>query len=317
MGANVEGRITQIAVQAGDRVVTGQVLAKIHSHEIMDSRAKLAQARIAVQQAESDLRLATSQSERAERLYAARAMSQADLDRARTATLDATSRRSGAEVELERATAFQEHLVGSGPLPAGYDEHEVLIRSPIDGVVISRAGQEGMVVTIGAPLVVVSRTSALVLLLHVPEQMMGIARVGSAVRFTVAGQAGRTFAATVARVSPAVDTLTRTIEIQASVSDPTGELKAEQFVTADLMGSAGSVALAVPAGAVQAFEGDTVVIVADRRGEGLRLEAVRVKVGRRTADWAELLQGADTSLTVVTTGAAVAKAEILKRRSAN
>jgi membrane fusion protein, heavy metal efflux system len=41
---------------------------------------------------------------------------------------------------------------------------------------------------------------------------------------------------------------------------------------------------------------------------------VRVQVGRRTHTLAEIVAGIDTGRTVVVGGAAVAKAEILKRR---
>ena len=42
---------------------------------------------------------------------------------------------------------------------------------------------------------------------------------------------------------------------------------------------------------VQALEGDTVVIVADQRGEGLHIQAVRVRTGRRAGDRTEILSG--------------------------
>jgi hypothetical protein len=70
----------------------------------------------------------------------------------------------------------------------------------------------------------------------------------------------------------------------------------------------------VPSGAVQSFEGDTVVIAAAPRGEGMQLQAIRVRVGRRTGTLAEILSGVDTGTVVIVGGASVAKAEILKRR---
>jgi multidrug efflux pump subunit AcrA (membrane-fusion protein) len=70
----------------------------------------------------------------------------------------------------------------------------------------------------------------------------------------------------------------------------------------------------VPAAAVQSLDGDTVVVVARPRGGGLALEGVRVRVGRRTAERAEILAGLAPGTPVVTAGAAVAKAELLRRR---
>lgn len=314
LGAIAEGRITRVHVLPGDMVRRGQVLVRIHSHEMMDARAKLAQARILRQQAEADLALATSQADRAERLHAARALALADLERARTMRLDAQARRDAAQAELDRARGMEEHLLGDGPLPPDYDEHDVLIRSPIDGVVVTRDAQEGVVATVGMPLVTVSRTSELWMQVHVPETAAAVARVGTQIRFTVTALGDRTFNARVVRVAPAVDTLTRTIELQAVVTSRDAALKPELFATAELGGAPGAPTWVVPASAIQALEGDTVVIAADRRGEGLKLEAVRVRTGRRTGEWVELLSGVDTTRAVVTGGAAIAKAEILKRR---
>ncbi len=314
LGAIAEGRVTRVQVLAGDYVREGDVLVRIHSHEMMDARARLAQARIARQQADADVRLAQSQADRAERLHTARALALADLERARTHLLDVQSRRDVAQAELERALAYEEHLQGDGPLPKDYDEHEVLVRSPIDGVVVSREAQEGVVVTVGAPLLTVSRTRDLWLLAQVPEQAAEAARVGSELSFTVASVPGRVFTASVLRVAPIVDSITRTIELQAAVRGQDPALRAEQYATAELLTAAGPPVLVVPTAALQTVDGDTVVITADRRGEGLKLETVRVRVGRRTASFAELLAGADTTRPVVVSGAAIAKAEILKRR---
>jgi membrane fusion protein, heavy metal efflux system len=314
LGSIAEGRVTRVHVLPGDVVQAGQVLVRIHSHEMMDARAKLAQARIQRQQADADLQLAVSQAARAERLHAARALALADLERARTTKLDAESRRDAAQAELDRALGMEEHLVGRGPLPADYDEHEVLIRAPINGVVVSRDAQEGVVVTVGAALVTVSRTTELWMQAHVPEGAAAAARVGAMIRFEVSGVPGRRFDARIERVAPTVDTLTRTVEVQAVVLTRDPALRAEQFATAEIGGAPGAMTWVVPAGAVQALDGDTVVIAADRRGEGLKLEAVRVSVGRRSGEWVELRAGADTTRPVVVGGAAIAKAEILKRR---
>jgi multidrug efflux pump subunit AcrA (membrane-fusion protein) len=86
------------------------------------------------------------------------------------------------------------------------------------------------------------------------------------------------------------------------------------YATAELLGQASGSTLSVPAAAVQAFDGDTVVIAARERADGLALEAVHVRVGRRTAERAEILDGLAVGTPVITTGASVAKAELLRRR---
>ncbi|MDF1503763.1 efflux RND transporter periplasmic adaptor subunit [Roseisolibacter sp. H3M3-2] len=235
----------------------------------------------------------------------------------RSARVRAEASRDAGRAALERARSYVGHLVGEGRAPAGADDHDVLVRSPIDGVVVGRDAAPGTVVLVGAPLVTVSRLGTLVLRIPVPERALAAATVGAPVRFEVPAWPGRAFDARVTRVSPTVDSLSRTVEVLASVDARGAALRAEMYASAELQGGGGARVLAVPAEVVQAMEGDTVVVAARRagaRGAALALEAVRVRVGRRTSAQAEILGGLAAGTPVVVRGAAVAKAELLKRR---
>jgi membrane fusion protein, heavy metal efflux system len=314
LGAIAEGRITRVLVRVGDRVRAGQVVVLVHSHEIITARAGVATATAALERAQSEARVAIARAERADRLHAAKALSLADLERARADRVDAEAMRATAAPQLDEAHGLYEHLVGDGPLPAGVDPHEVVIRSPIAGVVVSRDAQPGQVVLPGAPLVTVSRLSSLLLELSLPEEAMATVALGETVRFSTGGEPGRTFSAKVVRIAPTVDSVTRTIAVQAQVVDPGSTLRAEQFVRAEVIGRAGTRALSVPAEAIQALEGDTVVIAAESRDGQLLLRAKRVRVGRRTVERVEVLGGLQRGERVIARGAAIAKAEILKQR---
>jgi len=314
IGSIVEGRIVKVFVMPGDRVQKGQILVAIHSHEMMDARAALSRARADLTRAESDLRVAQSAADRGERLYGLKAIALAELEKLRGLLTDAQATKESAAAELVRAEEFLEHLLGDGPEQPGMDAHWVLVRAPLDGLVTSREVQPGNVVLVGAPLVTVSRTSALTLVMQVPDAASAAARVGAPVSFTVSAAPAERFDATVTRVFPTVDTLTRTIEVHAAVRDTRGILKPEMFANAELSGAAGKVVPVIPSAAVQAFDGDTVVVVSEPRGDGMHLAAVRVRIGRRTATTAEILSGVDTGKVVIVGGASVAKAEILKRR---
>lgn len=314
LGAIAEGRVIRVEVMPGDHVRAGQVLVAMHSHEMTNARAQLAQARAGEVGAAAALTAAQSAFGRSERLYAAKAGSMADLEQARAALADAQAMHTGAVAELERARALVEHLVGTGPEAEAAEGHEVLIRAPMDGVVVSRPAQAGEVALVGAPLVTVSRLSRLTLLVNVPESGLAAARPGARVRFTVAAYPDRTFEARVVRVAPAVDTLTRTVEVQATVDDTEGALRAEMFADAEILGLPGDSVVVVPSAAVQLLDERPVVIATAQRGEGMLLEAVPVRVGRRTRDLAEIVAGLEPGRSLVVGGAAVAKAEIIRRR---
>ncbi len=316
LGAIVEGRVMRVLVQPGERVRAGQVLVTLHSHEMLDALAANAAARATLIRAESDARLAESGAARAERLYAGKALSLVDLERARAALVDAEALRLAAAAEAERAEEMLRHLTGDGPAPEGVSPHEVLVRSPLDGTVVSREAQPGQVVVVGAQLLTVSGTSRLQLILHLPEAALGAAAPGAEVRFSVQAYTGREWSAAVTRVAPTIDPTTRTVEVLAQVNDPAGELRPEMFATASVRGPGTSAVLTVPAAAVQTLDGDTVLVVAEQRGEGVHVQTVPVRIGRRTAEVAEVLSGVEEGTTVVVEGAAIARAEIMRRREA-
>ena len=314
IGSITEGRITHVTVRVGDRVAAGQALVMVHSHEIMDARSALrsSTARVSATQAERDLALTAA--ERAQRLFDNKAMSRADLERAQVARRVAESNHEQAVAERDRAEALVEHLAGTGPLPAGADEHDVIIRTPIGGVVTGREAQPGTVVLPGTPLLTVGNPDRLQLEMHVPEPQATGLDVGATVRYALTDHPDRFFDATVIRVAPTVDTLTRTVQLIAQLKGkPAG--RAETFVQANISGKGTTVALVVPAAAVQALEGDTVVFVTEPRGEGMQVKATPVRVGRRSVEKVEVLAGLDAGNAIVVRGAAIAKAELLKRRS--
>jgi cobalt-zinc-cadmium efflux system membrane fusion protein len=314
LGAIAEGRITRVLVSVGDRVQKGDVLVAIHSHEMVAARSDLSKAQSARSAAETSLALATSNADRAERLYALKALSLADLEQARAARQKAMAARAEAAADLARTMATHEHLAGPGRTPSGGDEHEALIRSPMNGVVVAREAQPGSVVLVGAPLVTVGDPAALLVVMQLPERAIGAARIGSSVRFSVSAYPADRMDARVIRVAPTIDSLTRTVEVQARVLGDATRLRAEMYATAELLGPPGSPALSVPAAALQAMDGDTVVIIAQSRQGGMQIEPARVRVGRRTAERAEIVAGLSAGQRVVAGDAAVARAELLRRR---
>jgi cobalt-zinc-cadmium efflux system membrane fusion protein len=315
LGSIVEGRVTRVLAHPGDRVRAGQVLVTLHSHEMLDATAALASARAGIARAESALRLATDAAARADRLYAAKALSLAELERAHAGQAEAEALRDQAAAEPTRAAELPAHLVGDGPIPDGVGAHEVLVRSPIAGVVVARDAEPGTVALIGAPLMTVSRLQTLALSLHLPEEAVAAARIGAPVRFTAPAYPGRTFEATVQRVAAAVDTRTRTLEVVAAVANTENLLRPEMFVDAEVLGEAAGEALVVPAEAVHLIEDQTVIIAAEPRGDGgLFIEALPIRVGRRANAAVEILAGLEPGRAIIVQGAATARAELLRRR---
>lgn len=314
LGAIAEGRVTRVLARVGDRVREGDVLVAIHSHEMMDVLSAVAKATAADAQTAAEYAVAESAAQRAQRLYELKALSLADLERARAGLAQASSARRQSQAELTRARAAQSHLVGAGRTPRGIDEHEVLVRSPLNGLVVGLDALPGAVVLVGAPLVTVSRTTSLMLQMQLPERALGIVDLGATVRFTVSAFPGERFEARVTRIAPTLDSTTRTLAVQATIATGADRLRAEMYASAELLGPPNAKTLMVPSPAVQVFEGDTVVITARPRDDGVEIEAVRIRVGRRTTEHVEIIGGLVAGTPVVSDGASVAKAELLRRR---
>lgn len=316
LGSITEGRISRVLVRVGDRVRAGDILVAIHSHEIMDARSGLARAESQSRTATAERDAAELNLQRAERLLAARAMAQADLERATVVATAARARVQEAEAELVRARGLMEHLLGEGVLPPDLDPHEVLIRAPMSGVVVAREAVQGTVVLPGDQLVSVADPTAVQLELRLTDRQAADVRDGATLTFTLVGDdpsatPGR---AVVSRVSPVVDQTTRTVLILANITNAPPGARAERFATAQLVGATEGDALVVPMQSVQSLAGDTIVVVAQQRGEGLFLEARPVRVGRRDAVHAEILVGLMENEVVIARGATIARAELLKRR---
>jgi RND family efflux transporter MFP subunit len=316
LGSITEGRVSRVLVREGDRVQRGQVLVAIHSHEIMDARSGVVRADAEQRSAQAERDAAEVALGRAERLLAAKAMGQSDVDRARVQFTAAESRLAQAHAEVERAHGLIEHLLGDRELPADLDPHEVLIRAPIDGVITERVAVEGSVVLPGAPLLTVSDPRALQLEVRLTDAQIRDVTVGSRMTFTLVGEPAEAppGEAVVHRVTPMVDGATRTtLAIAEIVVAPAG-LRGERFANAEVRSVPVGEVVSVPVEAVQTLAGDTVVIGAEPRGEGLLIEAVPVRIGRRDARRAEVLAGLAEGRMVIARGAVIARAELLKRR---
>ena len=104
-----------------------------------------------------------------------KAIPRQDYERAVTDDEHARAALAQAEAELGRARATARQLSVSTNANG-----EVVLRSPLAGVVLARTAVPGTVVEAGAPLVVVTDASSLWLVINAPEQFAGLFRSAAA-----------------------------------------------------------------------------------------------------------------------------------------
>ncbi|HEX6308492.1 MAG TPA: efflux RND transporter periplasmic adaptor subunit, partial [Longimicrobiales bacterium] len=193
--AQVPGIVSRLAVDRGDPIRTGQLIAVIEAEGI---RSAAAGARAQVSAAEANVALARQRLESARTLYERGAISQIDL-----------------QVAVAGYEAAQGQLAAARAQAASASEsaRRANITSPLSGEVSNRHVSQGEVVSPGDPLVTVVNTTQLELAGQVPVQSATRVQRGQRVEFTVDAYPGQVFEGEVARVEPTADPATRQVGV--------------------------------------------------------------------------------------------------------
>ncbi len=204
IGSELSGTVARVLVDVNDRVRKGQVLVELDTAKLNDqvtrsraalnaAQAQLAQASATVKETQANL----ARLEEVARLSGGKVPSASELDSARAALDRATAGEASARANLDAAraalTTDETNLAKAS------------IRSPIDGVVLTRAVDPGNAVAASLQAVtlftVAEDLRQLQLRVNVDEADVGRVKVGQKASFTVSAFAGRRFPATITRVS--------------------------------------------------------------------------------------------------------------------
>ena len=307
LSAKVPGRLQRLAVDIGDRVREGDLLAQVEPRDyelrLQQAGAALGQARVAlglplegeddrialeevssVKQAQAVLEEAAKNRERIESLSKVGIASQAELDTVRASYTVALARHE---------TALEEARTRLAALAQRRAEYEIArkqladasVRAPFDGAVQARPANLGEYVSAGMPIVTLVKSNPLRLRLEVPERDSMMVRHGQLVQLRVEGDTN-VYPGNIARLSPALSEQDRMLRVEADVPNP-GTLRPGLFASASIIVDEHEEALTVPTNAVVTFAGiEKVVVVQD--GKALEKD---VNTGRRRGDRVEILSG--------------------------
>ena len=256
--SEVSGSVVQVYVETGERVTAGTALARIDATTA--SAAELS-ARTGVTAAEAQAAQAKKELDRSERLNAAGAIADRDLENAR----------------LTHSTAMAQLAnVKSAYAAANKQLRSATVRAPFSGVIAAKAVSAGDVVAPGAALFTVVDPKSMRLEAAVPAAQVGQIRVGMPVAFKVSGYNDREFTGKVTRVSPVADPTTRQVMILAAIPNDAGTLVGGLFAEGRVNAETRQ-ALVLPATAIDQ-RGATPVVMRVRSG---RVERVQVTLGIR------------------------------------
>lgn len=220
VGSQVSGIIASLHADFNDRVSKNQVLATLDptpfEAQVNQTRAQLQRTRVAALDAEAKFK-------RQQALYAAQLTSLDQLDSSR-ATLDqALAQVTELEASLERAETNLRYSI---------------IRSPIDGVVVSRDYDVGQTVAASfqAPTLftIAEDLTRMQLTCDVDEADIGQVKVGQTVRFSVDTFPEREFQGTVSQIRLSPKTASNVVTYPVIVEVDNGELSLLPGMTADV-----------------------------------------------------------------------------------
>ena len=248
--ARTNGYLRKWYVDIGAHVKAGQLLAEIETPEVDQ---QLRQARADLATAEANVHLAEITAERYAGLLKTDSVSKQDADNAESdfAAKKAAVQSSEANVKrLEDLQSFEK------------------VYAPFAGVVTARNTDVGALIDPGSSggtrteLFHISQPGKLRVYVSVPEAYSQAAKPGLTADLTLAEFPGRRFQGTLVRTANSIDALSRTLLVEISVNNPTGELLTGSYAEVHLKLPSPQSTLILPVNALMfRSEGLRVVVV--------------------------------------------------------
>jgi membrane fusion protein (multidrug efflux system) len=262
------GVVLEIMVEEGDKVVAGQVLARLDSDR----------QRLNMKQSEANLRKLENDFKRQQELIERKLISQDVYDRSRY------------DLDTQRAS------YDIAKLELSYTE----IRAPIGGVVSKRNVKVGNLIQVNQPLFKIDDFDPLEAMIDVPEREMRLIQAGQPVQMLVDALPDAVFAGNVARVSPVVDANTGTFRVVAQFKDDSGRLRSGMFGRVRVVYDQRADVLVVPRAALVGDDKDAAVFVVENDVAKRR----KVQLGYADGGKVEITDGLADGDKVVTLGQA-------------
>jgi RND family efflux transporter MFP subunit len=282
ISARASGYLRRWYKDIGSKVQKGELLAEIETPEIDQ---QLSQAIAARAQAASSLALAQSTQERWEALRKKDAVSQQELDEKRSANVQAQANLAAADANVERLRETE-----------GFKR----VVAPFAGIVTKRNVDVGDLIDAGGgsglrALFVLSQTDPLRVYVSVPQTYAQLIKAGQKVAITQTELPGQRFDGEIVRTAGAIDTATRTMQVEISLPNKNGTLLPGALVQVALPLPAAT-SLVVPTNALLFRKEGLSVAVVDQDS---KVHMHSVQVGRNLGPTIEVLQGVSTSDRVV------------------
>ncbi len=232
VGSQVSGRIEKIYVDFNSRVKEGDILAELDQSQlkaqIEQNEANYRSAMASVERSKVSLEIAQKNFERAKSLFEKKLISQEEMDQVESSYLQAKADL----VSTEARAAQAKYQLDASIVNLGY----AIIRSPIDGIVISRDVNVGQTVAASfqAPVLfkIANDLTKMQVECLVDEADVGKVKEGQKVRFTVEAFPNETFWGQVRQVRYAALVTSNVVQYTAVLDVDNSSLKLLPGMTA-------------------------------------------------------------------------------------
>lgn len=279
------------ALQPGDVVRAGTVLLRLRDAEY---RERLHQAEGALQEAEAGRVKARSDLNRSLTLFTAESLTKPDLDAAQAAFSAADARTTSARAQVEGATLALA---------------DCTLASPIDGVVLERRVEMGVLASAGTVTFVLGRLAEVEAVLGVPDGVVSRLALGQPLTMTTEAFPGRQFNGRVTSVAPTADAQSRIFAVEVTLPNGDGQLRPGMVGVVEVAAATSSDAttgVAVPLVAVvrspQHPKGYSVFVVDSAAGHDVA-RARAVTLGATLGNAVAIADGLHTGERVIVMGA--------------
>ena len=236
VGSQISGQVTDVLVDFNSHVKKGEVLARIdpstYEAQLEQGNAQIASARAQYAQAQATLRNAQADYARKADLGRQQLVSKSDVDLARAALDEASAQVNSAQAQIRQQTASTQ--------TTRVNLDRAVIRSPVDGVVLTRSIEPGQTVaaSLQAPelFTIAEDLSKMQIELAVDESDIGQVKAVQAVSFSADAFPDRQFKGMVEQVRLAATTTNNvvTYPVIVTVDNSDGTLLPGLTVNADI-----------------------------------------------------------------------------------
>ncbi|MGJ8652554.1 MAG: efflux RND transporter periplasmic adaptor subunit [Opitutaceae bacterium] len=275
--AEIPGVVKTINFENGQDVKVGDLLVQL------DVNVENAQLKAA----EATARLADVEFERSNKLRKTGSVTQSQLDSA-----IADQEKAKADVENLKAVIARK-----------------TIRAPFSGEVGIRQINLGQFVPQGAPIVSLQSNDQVFVNFTLPQQALAKVRTGMDVILSSDVYPDETFTGKLTAISPQIDPITRTVEIQGTLNNHKGFLRAGQFVRVKVALLEKNTVIVVPSTAIRyAPYGNSIFIVEEAKNKageptGHQVKQSFIRIGEQKGDFVSITKGLEIGDEVISAGA--------------